>query len=245
MKSEQLTPSWYLINSHQLWARWFNIIHWPYLNWHLSYPLLGIALAQEVQWGLVPYVVLAFFLGMGIAAHCFDLLRGDPLRLGLPRAQLWTVGLISLAGACGIGLWKVADGSVSYWLLGLIPLGALLALGYGLEWPGFHGDWQFAAWWAVFPMVVGYLAMGIALDPILPLGCLFAYATATAQRILSSRTRFLRRVVRELTTTGRVGGNHMVWGVNWVLGPLDGALAIFRLALPLLALTLLLERALR
>lgn len=187
--------AWYVVQSSHPAARWLNVLHWPYSAWHLSYAIIGACLAREVSWHLLGWTVLAFFLGMGLAAHCFDLLRGDPLRLALPRRLLMVVGAAALAGAAGIGLWQWAAGHVPFWLWVALPVGVLLAAGYGLEWPGLHGDWQFAAWWAGFPLLVGYFAQGVAFHPALLAALAFSLATATAQRVLSTRARYLRRKV--------------------------------------------------
>lgn len=195
------TTAWYIIPSQRLWARWFNILHWPYLAWHLSYVVIGAALAPNMSWPLLGWTVLAFFLGMGICAHCCDLIKGDPLRLGIHRNSLYVVGGIALGGAGLIGWWQFLLGNISPWLLVAIPIGFILAWGYGVEWPGLHGDWQFATWWAVFPFLVGYFAQGIAWHPaLLPLA-VFIFLSAMTQRVLSTRVRYLRRKVGKATVS--------------------------------------------
>ncbi len=152
------TAAWYIVPSKSLWARWFNTLHWPYTLWHLSYPVIGASLATQLNWELLGWTVLAFFLGMGIAAHCFDLIQGDPLRLGLSRRALWVVAMAALTAAAAIGVWQWYAQAVPNVIIIFVGLGMALASGYNLEWPGLHGDWQFAAWWAVFPLLVGYFA---------------------------------------------------------------------------------------
>ena len=237
--------AWYVLPSGRLLPRWFNILHWPYTLWHLSYAVMGAALAVNMNWSLLGWTVLAFFLGMGISAHCYDLLKGDPLKLGLSDRALQTVAFIAILGAMAIGFWQTWWGPVSLWLYIAIPLGALFAAGYGLEWPGLHGNWRFATWWAVFPLLVGYFAQGLewtlALAPLV----VFAFLTAMAQRVLSTRARWLRREIGEVYLA-------QGWGLPvdldeegtgddtaWLLRPLDGALKWMSFALPVVALTML------
>lgn len=237
------TAAWYLLKSESTWARWFNVIHFPYTGWHLSYVVLGACLADQLNLALLGWTLLAFFLGMGIAAHCFDLLEGDPLRLGIPRLHLWIVAGIALASAAGIGLWQLALGNIPWFILGLIGLGIIFAAGYSLEWPGLHGDWQFTLWWAGFPLIVSYLAQGLDFTPALIPVLIFALASATAQRVISTRARYLRRQVDDVSIMTdfahclEVEGETV--GKSWMLLPLDRSLAWLSLAMVALALEVL------
>lgn len=242
------TTAWYIIRSDATWAKWFNVLHLPYLAWHLSYPVIGAALVPDLDLALMGWIVLAFFLGMGIAGHCYDLLKGDPLKLGISRAALHAVGAASLLAAMAIGVWQILAGDVGLWLLLSVPFGALLAIGYGLELPGLHGDWQFAAWWGVFPLLVGYFTQDVGLIPQLAPAVLFAYFSADAQRTMSTRSRYLRRkasnVVVQLDEELSHPGSYrrMTMDGAWLLLPTDRALRLLSFALPLIALTLILTR---
>lgn len=190
-----MQPAWYVIPSKNRLQRWSNLLHWPYLMWHLSYVVIGAAIAPSVDSALMGWTVLAFFFGMGISAHAFDLLKGDPLSLGLGRRQLLVVGIVALALAAGIGVLQIATGRISPLFLILIPIGVTLAVGYGLEWRFLHGFRQFILFWAVFPVMVGYLTQaGAAVDLlVLSVGVAVAVTTAAVQRILSTESRRLRR----------------------------------------------------
>jgi hypothetical protein len=236
------TAAWYIIPSRNIAARWVNILHWPYTAWHLSYAALGAGLAARLDWALLGWTVLAFFLGMGVAAHCFDLVRGDPLRLGLNPRHLYLAGGLTLGAAAMIGVWQWLAGNIPFWLWVAIPAGVVLAGGYNLEWPGLHGDWQFAAWWAVFPFLVGYFAQGIEFHPALIPLSLFAFCTAFAQRVLSTRVRNLRRKVRAATVsleTWHQGQREWLFGrlelKPWLLEADEKALAWLSVAMVSLA----------
>ncbi|MDP3063782.1 MAG: hypothetical protein Q8O40_11335 [Chloroflexota bacterium] len=250
------TPTaWYIVPSDNYLARWANTLHLPYTAWHCSYAALGAGMAYYVRWDVLGWAVLAFFLGMGVAAHCFDLLKGDPLALRIPFYHLLLVGAVSLVAAMAIGALNIAWGNVAWWWAFAIAAGWLIALGYNLEWPGMHGDAQFSLFWGAFPALVGYFAMGGGLAEtggIIPgiFAALFATLTAWGQRVLSTRARFLRRKVEVLDgyysfdahangSTGR--GRHGI-DKQWILEPLDRALMLFSFAMPILAVGVLLWR---
>ncbi|MDP3063941.1 MAG: hypothetical protein Q8O40_12135 [Chloroflexota bacterium] len=243
------TPTaWYIVPSNHYLARWANTIHLPYTIWHLSFVALGAGMAYHVRWDILGWAVLAFFLGMGVAAHCFDLLKGDPLALRIPFYHLLLVGAVSLVAAMAIGALNIMWGNVAWWWGFAIAAGWLMAVGYGLEWPGFHGDLQFSLFWGAFPALVGYFAMDAG--GIIPgiFAAAFAFLTSWGQRVLSARARFLRRKVQSVTgyvslpgekpSDAVVGGDLRIW----MLEPLDRALLLFSLAMPVLAVGVLLWR---
>ncbi len=223
------------------------MLHWPYTLWHLSYVAIGAALVSDLDMVLLGWTVLAFFLGMGIAGHAFDLTSGDPLKLGIRARLLWAVGFISIALAGLIGAAQIMLGNVSPWLLFCIPFGIVLAVGYGKEWKYLHGDWQFAAWWGMFPLLVGYLAQDVSWNPSLIPAAVFAYLSSSAQRTISTRSRYLRRRVGEVS----IGLQEEVspygytrWkdeDKSWMLSPMDQALRLLSFALPLIAIMLILD----
>ena len=260
-------PAWYIVGNDHYLARWLNVLHLPYTAWHLSYVAMGAAMADQLRWDVLGWAILAFFLGMGVGAHCFDLVRGDPLALRLRRQDLALVGGISVAGATGIGVTQVLLNAVTPSVIFMVPIGVLLAVGYNLEWQWMHGDVQFALFWAVFPFLTAMVAMpGDSSWAALPV-VLFAYLTAYAQRVLSTRARYLRRKVTDARVflspvekppgvdelkfshpgaTGRVSR----WPATeedkvWLLQPIDQALIVMSFAMPVLAGGLLLWRLLQ
>lgn len=231
----ELPPAWYTIRGDSYPVRWLNLMHWPYTLFHLSFVVIGAAVAPDLSLTLLGWTGLAFFLGMGISAHAYDLLRGDPLRLGLPRLHLHLAGVLALAGACGIGAWQVVIGNVSPGLSIFIPLGVLFAVGYGLECPGLHGDWQFPTWWAVFPLLVAYFVQGITWTWVLIPVVAFTFLAAHTQRVLSTRVRFIRRKMGHLEADGGISK-------EWLLDPDEKALAYLSFAMVTLAAGLLVLR---
>ncbi len=170
-----------------------TLLHPPYTAWHLSYVALGAGLAEEVDGARLAWTLLAFFLAVGIAAHCFDELNGRPLGTRLPTPVLATAGAVSLAGAAAIGLWGM--GSIGVALLPFVLIGVALVVAYNLELFGgaLHSDAIFALGWGAFPVLVGGFAQTGAIELPVVLGAAFAAATSLAQRSLSNWARRLRR----------------------------------------------------
>ncbi len=240
------TTAWYVIPGDSYLARWLNILHMPYTVWNLSYVVLGAGLAGNVRLDVLGWTVLAFFLGMGVASHAFDLLQGDPLGLRLPRRHLVVVGVVSLTLAAGIGVLNVLWGNIPVWMCGVVCFGVWIAVAYNLEIWGFHGNWQFAAFWGVFPFVVGFLAMSPDEEVWVVgiVGVLFCFLTAWAQRILSTRARYLRREVEEVTVGLWLREPSSARTVRepkaWLLAPLDAVLRLMSFGMAVLAAMVLL-----
>ncbi len=237
-----MSTAWYVISSDRTSVKWFNLLHWPYTLWHLSYVVIGASITSTINWEVLIWMLVAFSLAMGVAAHSFDLVRGDPLKLALSTPKLAWVGGISLTLAAAIGLWQWYTGAIPPIGILFVAIGFLLVLGYNLEFWHMHGDWQFATWWAVFPILVGYFTQGMewswALIPIL----LFAFATAYAQRILSIKARYLRRdvIVAYLTVEERnTPGIENYKSKEWILSSYDLSLAFFNLAMVSIAIVLI------
>src|SRR5205807_1025045 len=68
------------------WRDYWTLLHPPYTLWHLSYVLLGASLSPAPDARIVAGALLAFFLGVGVAAHSFDELQGRPLGTRIPLA---------------------------------------------------------------------------------------------------------------------------------------------------------------
>jgi hypothetical protein len=169
---------------------YWTLLHPPYTVWHLSYVLVGAALAPHPDPRVVGGALLAFFLGVGIAAHSFDELRGRPLGTRIPSAVLVTLGSLGLLGAVALGL--LAANVVGAPFVAFVAAGAALVLLYAFEVPLVHSDLGFALAWGGFPVLTAAFATGA---PAIPAA--FAAAGASllslAQRRLSTPVRRLRR----------------------------------------------------
>src|SRR5438876_8549698 len=147
------------------WRDYITLLHPPYTLWHLSYVVLGAALAPTVRYDRLAATLLAFFLAVGVAAHALDELNGRPLQTRIPRFALAALGIGGLAGAILIGI----AGAVlaSPWLLVFVAFGAVIAPAYNLEWfrGRFHSDFWFAIACGVFPLLTACYARAGRLGP--------------------------------------------------------------------------------
>jgi hypothetical protein len=229
-------------------ADWWTLLHPPYTAWHLSYVVIGAALAPRLHWGMLAATVVAFFLAVGVSAHAFDELHGRPLGTAITAFTLWTVAIVCLVGAAAIGVLAVPRAGPS--LVPGIAIGVVLVIGYNLELFGgrLHSDMGFAVAWGGFPVAVGYLAQRPPLLHVASLGAVAAVvasvALSLAQRRLSTAARTWRRRFVDVTATAtRRDGTRETYGRDRLFMPIEGALRALSLAVPLVALTLLLIRA--
>src|SRR5437870_2795348 len=185
------------------WRDYWTLLHPPYTVWHLSFVVLGAALAPAPDPRIVAGGLLAFFLAVGVAAHSFDELRDRPLGTRIPARVLFALGIIGLGGAVALGL--VAATLVGMAYLAIVAIGAALVALYGLETPLVHSDVGFAAAWGAFPVVATGLAAGAP-----PFAALVAAVGGSllslAQRRLSTPVRRIRR--KSIAVSGEVRYRH-------------------------------------
>jgi hypothetical protein len=184
------------------WRDYVTLLHPPYTLWHLSYVAIGAALAPHWRPGILGLALLAFFLGMGVAAHALDELHGRPLQTRIPERTLVVLAIASLAGAAGIGIGVAVR--TSLWLLAFVAVGAFIAVAYNLELLGgrLHGDPWFALSWGALPVLAVYFAAAETIRVEAVLAAAFAGLLSHAQRRLSAPVRLVRRRVQDVT--GRI-----------------------------------------
>ena len=184
------------------WRDYVTLVHPPYTLWHLSYVAIGAALAPKFHWEILGLGLLAFFLGMGIAAHALDELHGRPLETRIGRRMLLALAAVSLAAAAGIGV--LAALRTSLWLLVFVAVGTFVAVAYNLELFGgrLHGDLWFALGWGAFPVLATFFAAAESIRVEAVLAAAFAALLSHAQRRLSTSVRMIRR--RAKAVSGRI-----------------------------------------
>jgi hypothetical protein len=218
------------------WRDWWTLLHPPYTAWHLSYAVIGAALAPRVQTSRLIATVLAFFLAVGLAAHALDELRGRPLRTRIPSPALVAVVVVGLAGALALGVVGVSW--VGWTLIPFMVAGPILVIAYNAELFGgaMHTDFGFAAAWGAFPVLTGYVAQAgsLAVAPVLAAGG--AFALSAAQRRLSTPARNIRRRAVRVEGSITFGDGRIVpITADELLRPLELALRATSWAIVLLA----------
>jgi hypothetical protein len=225
------------------WRDWWTLLHPPYTVWHLSYVAMGAATASQVDLYRLGMSLLGFFLGVGLAAHALDELRGRPLGTSISDRVLQGVAIVSLAGAAAVGVVGVVQ--VSAWLAAFIVAGAFLVVAYNLELFGgaFHSDLWFAIAWGGFPALTGAFAQDgrLQIAGVLVAGA--CVAISAAQRALSTPVRRLRRrvVAVEGTITLRDGTTESL-GADVIRTAPEAALKLLALAMPVLAAAFVISR---
>jgi len=181
------------------WRDYITLLHLPYTAWHLSFLVIGAALAPEFHKGRLVAALAAFFLAMGVGAHALDELNGRPLQTRIPESVLIGLTVGSLVGAVAIGI----AGAVAFnlWLLVFVVIGAALVPAYNLELFGgaIHNNLGFALAWGAFPLLTGYFAAAEQLRAEAFLAAAFAGLSSYAQRALSTPVRRLRRRVASVS----------------------------------------------
>jgi hypothetical protein len=185
------------------WRDYVTLLHPPYTAWHLSYVVIGAALAPEWRPGILGLALAAFFLGMGIAAHALDERQGRPLQTRIGDTTLLALAAVSLLGAAAIGVGVALH--TSLWLLAFVAAGAFIAVAYNLELFGgrLHGTLWFALGWGALPVLATYFAAAETLRGEAFAAALFAALVSWAQRVLSTPVRTQRRQEGALTHLGK------------------------------------------
>jgi hypothetical protein len=187
--AQEVRPAFYALRSGG-WRDYVTLLHPPYTLWHLSYVAAGAALAPQFQLDRMLWALASFFLAMGVAAHALDELKGRPLRTRIPSSVLVALALVSLTGACAIGIG--AARAWGWWLLAFVVVGAVAVPLYNLE-LALHTNWGFALTWGAFPALTGYFVEAQTLRLEAVALAAYAFALSFAQRTLSTPVRAARR----------------------------------------------------
>jgi hypothetical protein len=175
------------------WRDYVTLLHPPYTLWHLSYVAVGAALAPRMDWPLLGWTTLAFFLAMGVGAHALDELAGRPLQTLIPSRVLGALAAASIGAACAIGCAIAV--SRTLWLIAFVAAGGFIVVAYNLELFGgaFHGGLWFPAAWGAFPVLTAYFAAAHTIRGAAVAAAAYAFAASWVQRTLSTPVRAVRR----------------------------------------------------
>ncbi|NNN09193.1 MAG: hypothetical protein HKL85_08380 [Acidimicrobiaceae bacterium] len=222
---------------------WWTVLHPPYTLLHVSLVVIGACLTGPVSGGRFIATLAAFFLAVGVGAHCLDELHGRPLHTSLPTWQLILASALGLGGAVALGV--VGLFVVRGWFFAFILVGLIAALGYNLEL--FNGRLHTRAVvvlsWGAFPILTAFYAQHrtLSLSAIFAAG--FGAMLTLLQQQLSTPARYLRRrVVAVHGTLDLSDGSSVPLNKEVLLVPLESSLRTLCRAVPLLAVGLVLAR---
>jgi hypothetical protein len=231
-------PAFYALESGG-WRDYVTLLHPPYTAWHLSYVVMGAALAPELDDARLLAALAAFLLGMGIGAHALDELAGRPLQTRIPDRVLVVLAAVSIGAAVAIGL--AASLVWTLWLLPFVAAGGFIVVAYNLELFGgaFHNSIWFALAWGALPLLSAYVVTAETLRLPALLGATFAFLTSFVQRTLSTPVREVRRRVTSVTGTIELadGSRQEVTGQT-LMGTQETSLRLLALAMVVLAAAL-------
>jgi uncharacterized membrane protein len=225
------------------WRDLLTLLHPPYTAWHLSYVAIGAAVAPRFYGYRLAWTLVAFLLGVGVAAHALDELRGRPLETRLSDRTLIAVAALSLVGATAIG--AVGAVTISLSLLVFVALGVLLAVAYNLELFGgrMHSDIWFALGWGAFPALTAYWVQAGELRVEAVLVAAACLMLSAAQRRLSTPVRDLRRRTVSVSGEQLLSNGHTVeLDAARIAAPMEGALMACAVGIVLLAAGLVVAR---
>lgn len=235
-------PAFYAAGPGRLRDLW-TLLHPPYTAWHLSYVVIGAALAPHVFTSRLLATLAAFFLAVGVAAHAYDELQGRPLGTRIPTPVLVALCALGLAGAVALGVVGIV--TVGLVLVPFMVVGPLLVLSYRATLFGgaVHTDLVFALSWGAFPLLTAYVAQAADLSFAAVLAAGGATALSYAQRTLSTPARGLRRRTEAVSGTATASdGTVTPIDRTTILLPLERALKALSAATVLLAAGLALSR---
>ncbi len=182
------------------WRDYVTLLHVPYTLWHLSYVVLGAAVAPSIHVDRLLITLLAFFLAVGVGAHALDELNGRPLGTRIPRPVLLGLGFFPLCGAVALGATAGAVGHV--WILPFVAFGGFIVVAYnlGLWNDRFHSDYWSAFAWGAFPALTSYWINTPSVSVSIVLLAVGCFAISLAQRTLSTPVRAIRRNTPEMAS---------------------------------------------
>ena len=191
--------TWYYKEGSKKAELW-TILHLPYTFMAISFLTVGFSIRKPINYEVMGATALAYFLGLGIAAHSLDQLPGMGSRYVkyLSVRELLTLSIISLAGAIAIGIYYMLK--LQAWhLLWLIPLQTFFAIAYPVAklFRGFfHNDFWFSVSFGAIPVLIGYYMNNLAFSlVIIP----FAVLCALISAIEITLSRYARKLRRELS----------------------------------------------
>ena len=160
--------TWYAAEGSKL-AEFWTILHLPYTAMSLSFLAIGFGIAGVQRWDVFAWIVIAYFLGLGTAAHAFDQLpgQGSSYVKYLTPWELMILGMAAVIAAMMIGIYWMYE--LAAWQLGWI---IILQTSFVITYPisksfkgFFHTDFWFAVSFGFIPVMAGYYINTLTLNP--------------------------------------------------------------------------------
>ena len=192
-----------------------TILHIPYTLMCLSFLTIGFGVSGIINWSAYWLTMLAYFFGLGIAAHSFDQLKGmgsSYVKL-LNENDLIIIGVSSLLVSILFGIHLIVALGARYLLI-LIPLQVFFVFAYPMKilFKGFfHDDFWFAVSFGFLPVVIGYFVNTLTFSPIAIVWGVVALTISGIEINLSRYVRKMRKVKGEQYANDRVVYNNYIY----------------------------------
>lgn len=169
-----------------------NLLYLPYMSMHLSYVVMGAALAPHPKIFITSLAFLAYALGL-TGAHALDELKGRGLKTQLSDRSLKLLATTLLSAAVVVGLFAASLVGPLFTIF--VAVSVFFALAYNLEWFAgkLHNPSVFALSWAALPLLSTYYANTGTVSPIAVSFAVLGALTALAQSALSRWLKEWRR----------------------------------------------------
>ena len=193
-----MKQTWYQGGDSKLGELW-TILHLPYTIMCISFLGIGFGLSGTVRWGVFAATAVAYFLGLGVAAHAFDQLPN----MGSNYVKHWTphhlliIGLCAIIVSVSIGIY-IMNTLWAYHLLWLIPIQTFFVWAYpnaNFMYGRFHTDKWFAVSFGFLPVVIGYYLNTLSFDLWVIPWAMVGFFISLGQINLSRESRRIRKLV--------------------------------------------------
>ncbi len=192
-----MKQNWYQLEGTKL-REFITILHIPYTAMCLSFLTIGFSISSINNWNTYWTVMLAYFIGLGIAAHSFDQIKGmgsSYVRL-LSDDELVTIGVASLLFSVLLGVTLMLELGAWYLII-LIPLQVFFVFTYPMKvlFRGlFHNDLWFAVSFGFLPVIIGYYVNTISFSYLAVWWGLIAFVISLTEINLSRYVRNMRKL---------------------------------------------------
>lgn len=188
--------TWYAAEGSKL-AEFWTILHIPYTFMSLSFLAIGFGIAGVQRWDVFAWIMLAYFLGLGIAAHAFDQLpgQGSSYVKYLTPWELRSLGVAAVSAAVMIGIYWMYE-LAAWHLLWIIPLQTFFVMAYPYAKFAkgfFHSNFWFAFSFGFMPVFVGYYINTLTINLVFIPWAILTFIISYIEILLSRHVRYYRQ----------------------------------------------------
>ncbi|MEW5790281.1 MAG: hypothetical protein ACOY4L_06905 [Pseudomonadota bacterium] len=123
-KTQDRRAEWFVPSRGPLKIRiLIGMLFLPYTGMVLAFILIGSMLAETVHWDRVAAILAIYFLALGVSAHALGALGSKttkPWGRVLSETQLWTLAILPLLLAYGIGVYYMITKTPLLWLVAIL-----------------------------------------------------------------------------------------------------------------------------